>query len=74
MDTADKVFLIVFGTIGTTLVIALAWLLLFMLPVSLRAEKRCLEMGYPKTEVAYNGDAYCVNLEGAVTNRVRPLP
>jgi hypothetical protein len=74
VETSDKIFLTVFGTFGVAAVIFFAWALLFMLPIQLRAEARCLEMGYPKTEVTYKGAAYCVNLDGAVTNKVVRLP
>lgn len=35
-------------------------------------EAKCLEIGYPKTEVTWNFKAYCINLTGSVTTRVSP--
>lgn len=50
-----------------------AWLILVMLPVSLRANANCLEAGYPKATVTWNLKAYCMNMQGAVTVRVDRL-
>jgi len=41
-----------------------------MFPVTLHADRKCLEAGYPKSSVTYNFDIYCMNLDGSVTVRV----
>jgi len=43
------------------------------LPVSLAAEAKCLERGYPKAYITWNLKRYCSNLEGSVTVRVDEL-
>jgi hypothetical protein len=43
------------------------------LPLSLRAEAKCLDRGYPKAYVTWNLKEYCSNLEGSVTIRVEAL-
>lgn len=48
----------------------MAFLLLVWLPVSLVAEKTCLEAGYPKASVTYDLSVYCSNLDGNVTVKV----
>jgi len=42
-------------------------------PAGLRAEAKCLSMGYPKATVTYKLDAYCLNLNGTITVRVEPI-
>jgi hypothetical protein len=39
-----------------------------------KAEKRCIEAGYPAYRVTWNLDVYCMTLDGAVQARVERLP
>jgi hypothetical protein len=55
------------------MVIFLALALFVALPLSLRAEAKCLDRGYPKAYVTWNLNEYCSNLEGSVTVRVEAL-
>jgi hypothetical protein len=48
--------------------------LLVMLPTTLKAQAECLKAGYPKASVTWNLDAYCMNLDGAVTTKVVRQP
>lgn len=43
----------------------------YMTPKFLQAEKTCLSKGFPKYSVTYDGEAYCMNMEGAVTIKVQ---
>lgn len=56
MDTIEKVL---FSVIGV-LVLLLGYLLFGLLPVSLYAERICLEHNYPKSSTTWNFQNYCV--------------
>ena len=36
-------------------------------------QKSCLDAGYPKHEMTWDFEGYCMNLEGAVTGKVEKL-
>ena len=44
-----------------------AYLFFVWFPVSIYAEAKCLEAGFPKSKVSVGLERYCVNLDGAVT-------
>lgn len=37
------------------------------------AEKKCLDLGYPKTSVTYDYTAYCLTIDGVVRAKVEKL-
>ncbi len=51
----------------------LMFTMLVYLPVSLYAEAKCLEAGYPKARVSVGLERYCTTLDGAVTVKVEKL-
>jgi hypothetical protein len=53
------------------LLISMLVLLFVFVPVGLHAQRACLEAGFPKSDVTYNLDIYCMNLDGSVTVRVQ---
>lgn len=61
--------------IGSLLII-LTILVLFLIgcvPYMLHVDSECLKAGYPDSKVDIYFNAYCVNLEGVVTNKVIQL-
>jgi hypothetical protein len=48
----------------------LVYVMFVITPVSMVAEATCLKKGYPKANVTWNLDVYCLNLDGAVTTKV----
>ena len=41
--------------------------------MSARIQKSCLDAGYPKSEMTWDFEGYCLNLEGVVTGKVEKL-
>jgi len=65
-DLMEKVLV----TIGAILFVFVFILMFVYLPVGLYAEAKCLEKGYPKSEVTVGLETYCMNLGGTVTVKV----
>jgi hypothetical protein len=66
MDTTEKFLIGVASVFG----LAVAYVLLALMPVTMMAERECLAAGYPEARVTFMLERYCVTLEGAVTPRV----
>ena len=44
-----------------------------VMPVSMYADAKCLEAGYPKSSVTWNLHAYCIGLDGSTRTEVQKL-
>jgi len=61
------------AAIATVVVVGILVAHIVYFPAGLRADKACLELGYPKSRVTYDFEAYCQNLEGVVTYKVEKV-
>ncbi len=69
MNIFDK---ILYAVLGLILLIIL-FLMLIYLPIKTINLSECLEQGYPESKTTLFLDGYCINLDGAVTGKVKPL-
>ena len=70
MDLVDKLIVTVLVlVVGPLLLTALLAIFVYG-PVSIIAESKCLQRGYPKAAVDFRLNEYCMNMEGTVTVRV----
>jgi len=53
--------------------VVLLYFLLVLTPVRAWADGKCAERGFPEVKVTWNLDAYCMNLDGAVTTKMEKL-
>ena len=60
------------AAIGIAFGIFMLYLVFVHMPVQMYTEIQCLRQGYPKYSVAANLEAYCMNLEGTITIKVKP--
>jgi len=57
----------------TVVLVLLIYVLLWITPIAVISEAKCLEKGFPRSKVTYTGKAYCLNLDGSVTVRVEEV-
>lgn len=62
-----EVFLI---SVASMLVIFTIYLAFVILPVSLYADAKCLEQGFPNSHVTIGLETYCSNFDGSITIKV----
>ena len=53
--------------------VVVIYAMLIWAPMHIMAESKCLAMGYPEVRTTVGLKSYCINLDGAVTNKVVPL-
>ena len=62
------------GLLIAALLLGMMLFILFVIfPVSMWANAECAKRGFPKAEVLWNLDTYCMNLDGAVTTKMEKL-
>jgi hypothetical protein len=62
-----------FLTVGGFLGVVFVYTLLVIMPLSLYADMKCAEIGYPKSKVTLDLSRYCMNLDGSVTVKMEKL-
>ncbi len=69
MDIFEKILFTLFGP----LLLFMLFLTFIYLPIEAINSSECLEQGYPESKTTLFLDGYCINLDGAVTGKVKPL-
>lgn len=69
-----------YWTLGDWIGVSCLWLLFIfffwsitLVVVAAKAEKTCLEAGYPSSKITWDYEGYCLNIDGAVTGTVEKL-
>ena len=57
---------VLLGLIVPILLVALAWMMFWLIPHAAIADAKCLEKGFPMASVTWTGKAYCMTLDGSV--------
>ena len=75
MNEKGNAFLEVMGAILGILFIFFFILYPFfwLLPHDVVTQKTCLEAGYPEHDIDMFGNGYCINVDGAVTGKVKTV-
>jgi hypothetical protein len=68
-----KIAFEIFAFVVACLVLFLLYMLFAVMPVAMRTQQLCLERGYPNSEVTWNLEQFCTNLQGTVTVKVDKL-
>lgn len=63
----------VIWSLAIALVLYALYTLLVLTPMSLYHEAKCLEAGYPESQVTMGLSVYCIGIDGAVIDRVHKL-